>query len=97
MATNKPATWIRPRTPLLLGAAALTTCLVVDVIAIALGAAVAGTAAVVLEPIAGVLIGSAAVLALVIVVRRRQQGAASCSTTGLCSAVARWWYRTRNR
>jgi len=91
------ATWMRPRTPLLPGAAALTACLAVDVIAIAIGAAVAGTAAIVLEPVAGVLIASGAVLAVTIGFRRRRQSGASCSATGFCATVARWWYRTMNR
>ena len=96
MTTNKPAPWMRPRTPLLLGAAALTACLVVDATAIAIGAALAGTAAIVLEPLAGILIASGAILAIVIGVRRRRQSGATCSTTGLCATIARWWFRVRN-
>jgi hypothetical protein len=94
---NKPASWMRPRTPLLLGAAGLTACLVVDAVAIAIGATVAGTAAIVLEPLAGILLASGVILAIVVAVRRRQQIGATCSTTGFCATVARWWFRARNQ
>src|SRR5688572_7060221 len=97
MTKGKTSTWARPRTPLLFGTAALGACFAVELIALTLGVTAAGTAAVVLEPFAGVLVASGIVLAVVIVFRRWRAKGASCSTTGACSSVVRWWYRTTHR
>jgi hypothetical protein len=68
--------WTRPRGPLLLGAAACAACCAPPVFAVLLGAGTATTAAV-LEPIAGILMASSAVLVIVLVVKRWR--AARCS------------------
>jgi hypothetical protein len=97
MPTERTLMWARPRGSLLLGLAGLTACLVVDGIALAVGAAAAGAAAAFLEPLAAVFIASAAAVAIVFGVRRRRREGAMCSMTGPCSAMARWWYRMRHR
>ena len=96
MTMNKPPAWTRPRTPLLFGAGAITACLAVDSVALAVGTAVAGTAVIILKPLAAVLLAIGAILAVMIGARRRGQIGASCSTTGLCATIARRWYRLMN-
>jgi hypothetical protein len=87
MPSEKRSAWSRPRTPVLFGLAGLTTCLVVDAVALMFGAAATGTAALFLKPLAGALVATGVALALVIGVRRLGQRGASCSASASGSAV----------
>jgi len=89
--TQKPLAWTRPRMPVVLGLAGLTTCLLVDGIALTLGVAAAGAAAVFLEPLAKVFVAAGAVLALLIGVRWLRRRGVTCSTTAGSSESARPW------
>lgn len=82
----KTSFWSRPRGPLLLGAAACAACCVAPLTAIVVGAGAASTLAAIAEPIAGVLLASAAVLGIAIYVRRRHAhaAAAACAIDGGC-------------
>jgi len=82
---TKASFWSRPRGPLLLGLAACAVCCSAPLAAIAIGAGAASTLAAIAEPIAGVLLAGAAILAVAIYVRRRRvAAAASCATDGSC-------------
>lgn len=87
MTASKPPFWSRPIAPLLLGIGACAACCAAPIAAIVIGAGAAGTIAFVLEPLAGVLLALAAVMAGVVYVRRRRAHAtaASCETSGACS------------
>ena len=89
---------LRPRTPLLLGGAAVLACFAVEAVALVAGAAAAGAAAVVLEPVSSVLVVAAAIALVVMGLRRRMRSSgwegATCSTTGPLAWLARRGHRT---
>lgn len=81
-----PSFWSRPRTPLLLGAAACAACCALPLAAVVIGAGAATTAAAFFEPAAAVLVAIGIAMAGVAYRRRRAAAAAapSCATTGAC-------------
>lgn len=80
---TKASFWSRPRGPLLLGLAACAACCTAPLAAVVIGAGAASTLAAIAEPVAGLLLGTAAVLAIMLYVRRRR-AAAACATDGSC-------------
>jgi hypothetical protein len=86
VSTTKSPFWSRPRTPLLLGAAACAACCALPVAAFAIGAGAATSAAVLLEPLAAGLVIVGVVMTIVAYRRRRRAAAAArCETTGACA------------
>lgn len=87
MTASKPPFWSRPVAPLLLGIGACAACCAAPIAAIVIGAGAAGTIALVLEPLAGLLLVGTALAAGVVFIRRRRAraAAASCETSGVCS------------
>lgn len=83
--STKRGFWSRPRGPLLLGAAACVACCATPLVAIVVGAGAASTVAAIAEPIAGVLLATAALLGIVLYLRRRRaRGAARAVAAGSC-------------
>ena len=68
----------RWRTAIALGTAAITACLIVDLLAIVIGAGAAGSIAVVLDPIAGILVALAIALVIFGVIARHRRHGRRC-------------------
>lgn len=83
--TSKPTFWSRPIAPVLLGIGACAACCAAPIGAIVLGAGAAGGIAAIFEPLAGVLLAGAVLLAGVLIWRRRRaRAAASCAIDQSC-------------
>ncbi len=72
----------RWRGPAALGAVAITACVAVDLVALVIGTAAAASVAVVLDPLAGLLLASAIGLAVVMLIRRHRRKGARCGAAG---------------
>jgi|JI10StandDraft_1071094.scaffolds.fasta_scaffold117752_3 membrane protein implicated in regulation of membrane protease activity len=76
---STPPFWSRPRTSIFFGAAACAACCAPPITALVVGAGAATTLASWLEPLAGVLFGLAAMIAIVAYRRYRRRAATSCA------------------
>lgn len=79
---------LRPRVPLLLGAAACAACCALPLAAVLIGAGTVATAVAILEPVAIALVALAIGLAHVAYTRRRR-AAARCAAAGACATDRR--------
>ena len=75
----------RWRAPAMFGAAAITTCFIVELIAIVVGATAAGTVAAVLDPLGGILLAIAIGIVVFGFIRRSRRKGNRCSTAGCAS------------
>jgi hypothetical protein len=73
----------KTRCALVLGAGAITTCLIVEIVALLFGASVASSIGIVLDPLAGILVALAVAAVGVVAFaryRRRRCGGGACRT-----------------
>ena len=79
----------RWRTAIALGAGAITACLIVDLLALVIGAGAAGSIAVVLDPVAGILVALALVIVIIGVVARYRRHGRRCDASACNSRSMR--------